>query len=86
MLKCVMTQEPRPSWVRAVQVAASDKSNPLPPTSTLRMAMRRVPPLAWQPLTPQLFSLLAHDRVRVSIPVNASCITRLDCALEGHAT
>ena len=55
------------------QVAASEEGTLLPPHSALCMAIKAVPSLAWQPLTPQLFSLLRHDKVRSSKSINASC-------------
>ena len=67
------------------QVAASEEGISMQPQSTLQVAIKAVPPLAWQPLTPQLFSLLRQDQVRFSKPINASCMTTGTHALH-HAS
>ena len=53
----------------ASQVAASEEADGASPEEQrlLRSAALAVPPLAWQQLTPQLFSLLAQGQVGTTL-------------------
>lgn len=59
---------PRSGFNASAQVAASEEGSAASPQlqRSLHKAAMAVPPLAWQALTPQLFTLLVQDRVSVS--------------------
>ena len=67
-----------------LQAAASEELSAEAPEAQSRMlrASMAVPPLAWQPLTPQLFSLLAQDKVNtISPPRPLKGLTRMLCVI-----